>query len=357
MNADKRFPPPISDRAARPLDVARSAFAWLVTGPDPVSVDGRLFDGLPDRGVPLDELRDRLLHRRCPQQVRDAVWSHLVEQARAGSRAGLAAVGGTWTLAAVGVALPALTGVAARLSARFAGDPSDIHASVLAGFVAELPVVALDRPRILLRLRWAAYRAGMACVRDALDSPSPVGALAGEFSSTPPPTPIGHPDFVLARAVGEGAITAAEAELIAVTRLEQTSLIEAASGRGMSYEAAKRARLRAEARLVAFLREEARDTGTGLFADATASPDTADHAVANLALTTLPSTTAADRPARPDSSLSVSNTGERSGRGSGRPVSLPPRNSGVQGRGKFRPGSDPESPGSAASTTEVPRCA
>ena len=353
MNDEKRFPPPISDHAARPLDVARSAFAWLVTGPDPVSVNGRDFDGLPDSAVPLDELRDRLMHRRCPQDVRDAVWAHLVERSRDGSRAGLAAVGATWTVAAVGVALPALTGVAARLSTRFAGDPSDIHASVLAGFVAELPVVELDRPRILLRLRWASYRAGMACVRDALDSPAPVGALAGEFSSAAPPTPAGHPDFVLARAVGEGAITAAEAELIAVTRLEQMPLIEAAADRGMSYEAAKRGRLRAEARLVAFLREEAADTGSGLFTDATSAPDIADLAVANLAITTAGSAVA-DRSPRADFSPSVSGAGERSARGSGRPVSLPGRNSGVPGRGKSRPGSDS---GSAESTTEVPRCA
>lgn len=59
-----------------------SAFEWLVAGPSPVGVAGRLFPGLPGRRVPLSEVRDRLLHRRCPQALRDAVRAHLVLLAR-----------------------------------------------------------------------------------------------------------------------------------------------------------------------------------------------------------------------------------------------------------------------------------
>jgi hypothetical protein len=231
-----------------PLDAARSAFEWLVAGPHPVSVDGRLFPGLPARRVPLNELRDRLLRRRCPQTLRDAVWAHLVLLART--------EGGAWTVGAVGVALPALTSIAATLSARFAGDPSDIHAAVLAGFVAELATIDLRRPRIMLRLRWAAYRAGHTAVREALDAPVPSGH---GFRSAVPPQPWGHPDFVLARAVAEGAITAAEAELIGSTRLEGVPLADAAAERDLSYQAAKKARQRAEHRLVAYLVDDRSD--------------------------------------------------------------------------------------------------
>lgn len=39
---------------------------------------------------------------------------------------------------------------------RLAGDPSDIHAAVLAGFVAELGETEMRHPRIMLRLRWVA---------------------------------------------------------------------------------------------------------------------------------------------------------------------------------------------------------
>lgn len=228
-----------------PLDAARSAFEWLVTGPSPVCLDGRLFAGMPDRAVPLDEVRARLLHRRCGQTTRDAVWAHLVLRSRT--------EGATWTVACVGMALPALTRLAARLCGRFAGDVCDIHAAVLAGFVAELERVDLRKPRIMLRLRWAAYRAGHATVREALDAPTPAG---DGYRSAPPARPWGHPDFVLVRAVAENVISTADAELIGATRLEGVSLADLAARRGVSYEAVKKARQRAEHRLVAFLRQD-----------------------------------------------------------------------------------------------------
>lgn len=227
-----------------PLDAARAAFGWLVTGPKPLSVDGSGFAGLPARQVALDELRGRLLHRGCPQPLRDAVWAHLVARSQAD--------GGAWTIGCVGVALPALTGIAARLTARFAGDPRDVHAAVLAGFLAELAVIDLARPRIMLRLRWGAYRAGHACLRESLDAPTP---SARAFHCAAPPTPSGHPDLVLARAVSAGAITVAEAELIGSTRLDEVPLTEAAARRGSGYEATKKARQRAEHRLVGYVRE------------------------------------------------------------------------------------------------------
>jgi hypothetical protein len=141
------LPGSLDERGLLPLDTARSAFTWLVTGPDPVSVEGRLFPGLPHRPVPLNELRERLLRRRCGQATRDAVWAHLVLRSRT--------EGATWTLGCVGVALPALITIVATLTARFAGDPSDIHAAVLTGFVTELARVDLRKPRVMLRLRWA----------------------------------------------------------------------------------------------------------------------------------------------------------------------------------------------------------
>ncbi len=183
------------DRRPMPLDTARTAFDWLVTGPAPVSIDGRLFPGMPPRRVPLHEVRDRLLHRRCPQATRDAVWAHLVLRSRT--------EGATWTVGCVGVALPALTRTAARLSARFAGDVTDIHAAVLTGFLAELAHLDLRKPRIMLRLRWAAYRAGHTAVRDALTAPRPAGTGLGSAAPAPPS---GHPDFVLARAVADGVL-------------------------------------------------------------------------------------------------------------------------------------------------------
>jgi len=110
-----------------------------------------------------------------------------------------------------------------------------------------------------LRLRWAAYRAGHAALREALDAPVPSG---NRFRSNEPAPAWGHPDFVLARAVAENVITASEAELIASTRLEDHPLAAVAQRRGLSYGAAAQARRRAEHRLAAYLSADARCEST-----------------------------------------------------------------------------------------------
>lgn len=239
------------DRHARsadqvlPLDTARECFALLVTGPQPLSVDCHGYAGLPNRCIPLDELRDRMLRRRCPRRTRDEVWAHLVRQSRE--------QGATWTLACAGMALPALAGVTRWLAARFPGDAFDLHSEVLSGFFGALTTIDVDRPRVLVRLRWAAYRAGLAALSEALDAPVPVGRV---FRSTPPKPPWGHPDLVLARAVRHSVLTRTEADLIGSTRLEEAPVADWADRHQMTPGAAYKARRRAERRLVTFLREQ-----------------------------------------------------------------------------------------------------
>jgi len=156
--------------------------------------------------------------------------------------------------------LPALLRIATTLTARFAGDPRDVHAATLTGFLAALAEVDLDRPRIMLRLRWAAYRAGHAALREALDAPTPIG---DDHPATPVrQTTPGHPDLVLARAVDDRVLTADEAELIAATRWDGETLAAAAVRRRAGYEATKKTRRRAELRLAAYLHELARDPDT-----------------------------------------------------------------------------------------------
>lgn len=248
-----------------PLDSARMSFGLLVAGPQPLSVQGRSFAGLPNRRIPLDELRDLLMHRRCPRRTRDAVWSHLVRRSRR--------EGAAWTLACTGMALPALRGVARWLGARYPGDPFDVHAEVLSGFLAGIASVDLKRPQVLPRLRWAAYRQGHAALTEALDAPAPVAA---GFRSTVPRVPWGHPDLVLARAVRAAVLSQSEADLIGATRLEEESVADWADRNTTTLGAAYKARRRAERRLVAFLRDQARETDP-------------DDPVAELALDRLPS--------------------------------------------------------------------
>ncbi|MFF4503000.1 hypothetical protein [Streptomyces sp. NPDC001401] len=265
-----------------PLDTARECFVLLVAGPQPLSLDGRTFRGLPNRPIPLDELRDRLLRRNCPRLTRNAVWAHLVRRSRR--------EGATWTLACAGMALPALAGVARRLAEGFPGDPFDVHAEVLSGFLDSLATIDVDRPRVLPRLRWAAYRQGFAALMEALDAPTPV---APGFRSAAPRPPWGHPDLVLARAVRESVLTRTEADLIGTTRLDESSVDGWAAQHQTTPNAAYKLRRRAEARLIAFLRGEALD------------PDPSDP-VALSAMGSLPSVSAL--PARRNAVLALASS-------------------------------------------------
>src|SRR5690349_15923971 len=83
-----------------PLDAAERAFVLLAEAPTHVPFDARGFDGLPDRILPLDELRRLMLAVDTSGQVRDDVWRELVVRARRD--------GPAWRVAAVGMAMPGL---------------------------------------------------------------------------------------------------------------------------------------------------------------------------------------------------------------------------------------------------------
>ncbi|WP_258348981.1 sigma-70 family RNA polymerase sigma factor [Saccharopolyspora gregorii] len=236
------------------LTTAHRAFSLLTAGPRPLALNGRNFPGLPLRWVPLDEVQQVVLHRRCPQPLRDRIWAHLARRSRA--------EGGAWTVACVGVALPALLTITTRLTARHALDAADLHAAVLTGFLSGVAEIDLEAAGIMNRLRWAAFRAGHTALRDALDTPPPTSETSpGEETTGPGRAPVrlltsadaGHPDLVLARAVADGVLTPAEADVIAATRLDRRSLRHIAAEGGHSYEVLKKQRQRAEGRLAAHL--------------------------------------------------------------------------------------------------------
>lgn len=319
-----------------PLDTARDAFGWLVTGPKPMAVHGARFAGLPQRPVPLDELRDRLMSKQCPPRTRDDVWAHLVVRSRAH--------GGAWTVACVGMALPSLAASARWLAARYRGDRADVHAAVLTGFIHALATVDLTDPGIVVRLHFAARRAGQAALEESLDAPRPVDT---DDHSVAPPPPSGHPDLVLARAVGEGVLTPTEADLISATRLGEVSLTDWGAAHQSEFWATYKARQRAEHRLVSWL------------ADRTENQDSEDH-VAEAALSALAiGENSAHSDADKDSSRAVSGR-RRNGRPAGskkssRLVSKNDPKSGLLGCGETPPGS-PRTAGQQP-TSEVRRCA
>ncbi|WP_410660923.1 hypothetical protein [Amycolatopsis sp. lyj-112] len=319
-----------------PLDTARDAFGWLVTGPKPMAVHGARFAGLPRRPVPLDELRDRVMSKQCPPRTRDDVWAHLVLRSRAH--------GGAWTVACVGMALPSLAASARWLGARYRGDRADAHAAVLTGFVHALATVDLTDPGIVVRLHFAARRAGQAALEESLDAPRPVDT---DFHSVAPRPPYGHPDLVLARAVGEGVLTPTEADLISATRLGEVSLTAWGAEHQSEFWATYKVRQRAEHRLVSWLAD---------------NPDEVDpeDPVAEAVLYML-AVEKDDPHADTDGVVSRAVSGRhRNGRPAGskkssRLVSKNDPKSGLLGRGETPPSSPPTA--EHEPTSEVRRCA
>jgi hypothetical protein len=232
-----------TDAPALPLATLRDCFALLVTDPDPLALDGTRVPGLPDRLVALDELRDRLLARSCPQATSDTAWKAVIRRARARR--------GAWTVGAAGMALPALRAVASRLGEHSDLDPADVQAEVLTGFLSALATIRLDLPRIAVRLRWAAYRAGLDLLTQTLETPHPDPGLF--LTRTVAQTQADGPHEVLAGAVADGVLTETEAALVAATRLDDVPVATWAARHATPTRTAYRLRERAERRLVDYL--------------------------------------------------------------------------------------------------------
>lgn len=232
---------PASRNTPSPLGSVSTAFRLLTTGPRPLALHGTSLSGeLPDRLVPLDEMRTLLLQPATSTTARNAVWAELVRRALAGSPA--------WTVALTGVALPGLYRAAASLTAAGRTDPADLETEVLTGFLAALRQLDPDDLAgipLASRLIWAAYRAGARLAWAARRSD------LNEDGSGPPPRPWGHPDFVLAAAVCRGVITAADAELIGASRLEGIPLRRLSARDRTRHDSLCRRRAKAEKKLTA----------------------------------------------------------------------------------------------------------
>jgi hypothetical protein len=230
------------------LDAADAAFRLLTAGPRPLAVHAsHLAAGLPDRPVPLDELRVLLLHPATSARARNRVWAELVRRARSGEAA--------WVIGLTGIALPGLRRAVASLSGACRGDPADLQSEVLTGFLAAMRALDLDdldSVPLASRLCWAAWRAGKALAYADADYASRRRDLDDQGDA--PELPWGHPDFVLAAAVRKGVLTKAQAGLIGRNRLEGVPLAQIAAEMGISHAALCNRRKRAEKALTGAIR-------------------------------------------------------------------------------------------------------
>lgn len=225
-----------------PFDTLERTFDLLVTGPHPLALDGSPMSGLPDRAIPLGELKARLLHPSTPFDVRDAVVAELVTRSQH--------EGGRWTVGLAGVLLPGLRRAAWPLVQACPGKTADIEAETLTAFLAAVAECNPGRERLASRLCWLARIGANRLLRAELAERARPGS---EPVSAAPPRPWGHPDLVLAKAVRAGVIDPADAELIGSTRIGGVDLGEAADGLGVAYKACHQRRRRAESLLVEWL--------------------------------------------------------------------------------------------------------
>ncbi|WBB69128.1 hypothetical protein [Micromonospora sp. WMMD812] len=217
------------------LTTAEKAFALLTCEPAPLTFDARAVPGLPDTTMPLDELRKLLLCERYDSSTTDELWRQLAHHARE--------CGPAWVVGAIGVAVPALTHLAARISRGHTRHADDVDSEVLAGFLQALRTADLAPPRLWLRLCWAAWRAGAAVANSDDGQELPLDLSSGSRS---PRMPYGHPDLLLGRAAAAGLITTEAAELISATRFGDALIEHLAAEMGVAASALRMRRRRAE---------------------------------------------------------------------------------------------------------------
>ncbi len=249
---------PVRRRSSRglPLDVIADQFDEL-DADGQLLVDGRAICGLPGRPLGVWETRDLLLNPATVFDVRDRVFGWLLgklHSADAGDPTG-------WNVVLAGWLLPGLRTTLTPVCRRHPRLRAEIELEALIGVwtAASRPSCRLGRPAA--QLIWAARRAADEFV--AADCVLPritPGVAVGDMSSFNAaavlrPAP-GHPDLVLAAAVEAGVLTAGDALLIGATRLDEVELCTAAARSGLSYAAARQRRARAEACLVAWIREQ-----------------------------------------------------------------------------------------------------
>ncbi len=225
-----------------PFDTLEATFDLLVSGPRPLALCARELAGLPDRPVPLGELKARLLHPSTPYAVRDAIVGALVALAKR--------EGGAWTVGVAGVLLPGLRRAIWPLTRAYPERAHDVEAEALAAFLGALGRARPGRAHLSAWLCWHARNGAKRVLNAEL---AERGRPGTDPVSAAPPRPWGHPDFVLRRAVAAEVIKAADAELIARTRLDGEDIGEIARRLGLDYETVRSRRGRAEAKLRRYL--------------------------------------------------------------------------------------------------------
>ncbi len=240
MNPPTQFHSPLAD--------IERTFRWATQAPALLALNGAaIASDLPPGLLPLDELRQLLLHSGLSYATKDRVLGLVASRAQAGDE--------LWTVGFAGLLMPGLKRIARRLRQAPGVDPAEVGPEVVVALLEAITEVDPAGERLAARLCWATYRSAARALgvrrRTAWEPEWPTFTLPG---SAMPST---NPEEVIARAVRAGVITVDDAELIAQTRLEGQRITDVAASLALPAARLQKRRERAEARLTELLRFEA----------------------------------------------------------------------------------------------------
>ena len=226
----------------------------VLDGDDLWWVDGTAIAGWPDRMLSLSETGSRLLHPATPFAARDAAFDWLLQ--RIDTTAG--EIRQEWNVILAGLLLPGLRASLTPACRRHRPLTADLEVEALTGLWAAARRTQPGQGRVAARLTWAARRAADEYLSAERAHQAAAAHLTIDHVDYAPARGMrpaaGHPEGVLAAAVNAGVLLARDAELIALCRIEQLDLHEAAARIGLSYSVARQRRNRAEGRLVDWIR-------------------------------------------------------------------------------------------------------
>ncbi|MFJ5952492.1 hypothetical protein [Streptomyces noursei] len=251
-----------------PFQALEESFLALATAAQPLTLPTHLVCEEPEQPVlPVDQIRTRLAHAATSPTLRQHTWCEVVRRAQR--------LGDPWDLVAVGMTVPVLRRMLARLACPTHLERAEVEQEALAAVTSAVSTVDVETvdvarelfataDRAVNRLVYAARRrveqetgheavhlgrltrstARTACQAASLEVGS--GGARDEYA-------------VLVRAVGVGAVGIAEAQLIARTRLAGEPMQLLADEWGVSVRQLYRHRAAAEQQLAAYLGHQMRD--------------------------------------------------------------------------------------------------
>lgn len=199
---------------------------------------------LEERTYSLLELREVLLDRATPNQVRDAFWRHTMRAARRSQ---------DWMIGALSLAMPMLRGCVGRASRGLDQDSVQfIEAELVAFTIRQIRTMTLDHGALGYYLLCRVRRAALTERKRAVAAQRGWGsAEVTDLEDAPEATR--SCESVLEALVRAGSLAAADAELIARTRLEKVSLVALSTETGVGYKTLAKRRQRAETRIASAL--------------------------------------------------------------------------------------------------------